>query len=341
MKDVSVLIPTCNRAPALDLTLASLATQDHLPFEVIVVDDGSTDETLEVIERHRATLPLIYAKQANRGRAAARNHALQLASGGVCVYCDDDRIAAPGFLTAHARRSAQGDAHFVIGAQRGIIAHFDRRLCLPVRSLSNVIPLLHEGQLVTTDDVRNRFEEVTAALGVSEPWWDDFVQEVLAQFALPTFRLPWILGTTANLSAPRALLAEIGGLDESFVGWGLEDFDLCYRLHRRGARPVIADDAINFHQLHWSAEGATERRLQWQRNLIRFVEKESSDEVALFAEHFTRAGDPDLATLQSTLKGIDDESDATTAALRAACLDLVQGRTFDFRAMGGLPAVRW
>jgi hypothetical protein len=58
---------------------------------------------------------------------------------------------------------------------------------------------------------------------------------------------PWPLTYTGNLSLPRALFERIGGFDDAFVGWGLEDVDLGYRLHRAGGRFVFARFAVGYH----------------------------------------------------------------------------------------------
>src|SRR5437870_3155560 len=105
----SVLICTYNRAELLRLTLESLCAQS-LPrdrFEVVVVDDGSTDLTPGIVDRFTGRLRIRYACQRNSGLAAARNHALFLAQGPIVVLQDDDDIAAPRLLEEHLRTHRQ------------------------------------------------------------------------------------------------------------------------------------------------------------------------------------------------------------------------------------------
>jgi glycosyltransferase involved in cell wall biosynthesis len=109
---ISVVTPTHNKAALLSRTLASLAEQD-LPseaFEVVVVDDGSTDGTAAFLESYRTGHGFTWVRQeANRGRAAARNLGLSRASGDLVVFLDDDMELVPGFLRAH-REFHQGNA---------------------------------------------------------------------------------------------------------------------------------------------------------------------------------------------------------------------------------------
>jgi glycosyltransferase involved in cell wall biosynthesis len=100
---ISVLVCTYNRAELLRLALDSFVAQEgpDLPFEVVVVDDGSTDHTREVVESFRGKMPLRYSRQSNSGVASARNHALLLARGSLVLFHDDDDIASPRLLSEH------------------------------------------------------------------------------------------------------------------------------------------------------------------------------------------------------------------------------------------------
>lgn len=101
---LSVVIATKDRAAYLERALESFGKQIGPPsFEVIVVDNGSTDATRTVAERARAEQPFgvtyVYEAQPNRG--AARNRGIAAAQGHLVLFCDDDIYAPPGFLAAH------------------------------------------------------------------------------------------------------------------------------------------------------------------------------------------------------------------------------------------------
>jgi glycosyltransferase involved in cell wall biosynthesis len=92
-----VVVPTSNRASYLEVTLGSLAAQDYDgEWETIVVDDGSTDSTPQVIERFGVR----GLRQPSRGPNAARNAAVGAAAGDLIVLVDDDIWAPPGWLRA-------------------------------------------------------------------------------------------------------------------------------------------------------------------------------------------------------------------------------------------------
>lgn len=94
MKQVplSVIIPTYNRAVLLERSLRSVLLQTTACKEIIVVDDGSTDATKEVVERFasKACYPIHYVFQPNKGPSAARNHGIALAENEYLAFLDSD-----------------------------------------------------------------------------------------------------------------------------------------------------------------------------------------------------------------------------------------------------------
>jgi glycosyltransferase involved in cell wall biosynthesis len=101
---ISIIIPTYNRLPILMKCLRALEQQDFstLPYEVIVVDDGSTDETIAWMEQHHAQLPhLCWFCRNHQGPAAARNFGVAQAQGDKIIFIDSDLVVTPSFLQAH------------------------------------------------------------------------------------------------------------------------------------------------------------------------------------------------------------------------------------------------
>ncbi|MBP6261998.1 MAG: glycosyltransferase [Nitrospira sp.] len=90
MPRVSVVIPTYNCARFLGQTIDSALRQAYRDFEIIVVDDGSTDDTQQVVAVYGKTIRYVY--QSNQGASAARNVALSIASGEFIAYLDADDL---------------------------------------------------------------------------------------------------------------------------------------------------------------------------------------------------------------------------------------------------------
>ena len=116
---VSVIIPTFNRADLVKQAVDSVLRQTVTDYEVIVVDDGSTDGTRQALED--VTPPVRYYFQKNRGVAAARNLGIEEARGEYLAFLDSDDLFEPGFLEAVlATFAAHPEAGAVCSAEREI-----------------------------------------------------------------------------------------------------------------------------------------------------------------------------------------------------------------------------
>jgi len=93
---VSVIIPTFNRADRVSRAIDSVLSQTYRDFEIIVVDDGSSDNTREVVTAYGA--PVRYVFQENQGPGAARNHGIRVAAGMYLGFLDSDDVWLPTFL---------------------------------------------------------------------------------------------------------------------------------------------------------------------------------------------------------------------------------------------------
>lgn len=96
-KMVSIIIPCYNGTAFIEETLDSILSQDAGTFEIILVDDGSTDNLRDKI-KHFATPALKYFRQENRGVSAARNRGLEQASGSNIIFFDADDKMSAGFI---------------------------------------------------------------------------------------------------------------------------------------------------------------------------------------------------------------------------------------------------
>lgn len=115
----SVVIATYNRGPILEKCLRALLTQTFPAnrYEIVVVDDGSTDDTPQLVDRLRAEggPGWQYLWQANRGRSHARNVGIGMAKGEIVVFIDSDVVVVPEFLAEHDKLHKGGKRVFVQG----------------------------------------------------------------------------------------------------------------------------------------------------------------------------------------------------------------------------------
>ncbi len=180
MIEASVVIPTFNRADGLRTCLETLREQTASAdsFEVVVVDDGSTDGTAAMLAAIDLPYRLVVERQPNAGAGAARNRGVEAATGRWCIFIDDDILVDPGLVEGHVR------------AQR------------------------ERGGIVGVGGLRIR--TVARQGGFSRyyrDWWTEHYRRFEDGERTPSF---WD-GYSGNLSVPRETLLAIGGYDESLA----------------------------------------------------------------------------------------------------------------------------
>jgi Glycosyltransferases involved in cell wall biogenesis len=112
---VSVVVPTYNRAQLLPRALQSALSQTHATLEIIVVDDGSTDSTREVVGRIAdADSRVRYVHQANQGLAGARNTGIATAQGDYVTFLDSDDELCPDHVALRAEYLDENPATMMV-----------------------------------------------------------------------------------------------------------------------------------------------------------------------------------------------------------------------------------
>jgi glycosyltransferase involved in cell wall biosynthesis len=248
---ICVIITTYNRPDALAAVLAGYRAQRSANFELIVADDGSTDDTGRIVEafKSQAGFPVAHVWHEDRGfRAAAiRNRALAATSADYIVFSDGDCVPALRFVAQHRRLAERG--WFVAGNRVLLSEDFTRR------TLRDELPI-HKWAL-------------SAWLGA---WLKRDINRWLPLVALGdgAFRKHapqrWEGVKTCNLAAWRDDLMRVNGLDESYSGWGLEDSDLVIRLLHAGVKHKSARFAAPVFHL-WHAENDRSRLPENRRRL--------------------------------------------------------------------------
>jgi len=287
----SVILPCYNRAELLPFSLTSLKSQSISPkdYEVLIVDDGSTDDTQGVVRSH-LWLNARYFRKTNGGASSARNHGIMHARGKVLIFSDPDMVACPRFVEEHVAHHSAESADVVIGKKKEILAHLPWWMpAWPARPalkklgrmrpdlFRRVVSMLFKGKtrrLLSEADVASRphrLEHYALPHYLPEPPGD-----------MSSITIPWVFLISGNFSVSAEMLQQVGGFDENFTGWGLEDVELGYRLHSKAARFVYEPNAVNYHQTH----GFSLRRndLSADNNLRYFIEKHPCREVELHAD---------------------------------------------------------
>jgi GT2 family glycosyltransferase len=209
---VSIVVVSFSSLALTRLCLETvLASTENPPFELIVVDNGSSDGSREYLEElgGRDERVSLIANEENTGFPAACNQGLAAARGDRLVLLNSDTIVAPGWLS-------------------GLDAHLGR-----------------DADLV--GPVTNRIGN-EAEVPVSYETYGDFLREAAARAAgrrLEAFEIPTL--TMFCLAMRRQAWQTIGPLDESFGVGTLEDDDYSMRAHRAGLRLFCAEDVLVHH----------------------------------------------------------------------------------------------
>ncbi len=211
----SVLIPTYNRRDVLARTLAAVFEQDFPAheFEVIVVVDGSTDGTLEMLQGLRPRCGFRYFYQPNRGLPKARNLGLKAAAGELVLLLDDDIVCVPSLLRMHLEAHAGANKRVVFGP---VLLHPD-----------SPPGLIADQWTVSWKGFQERLERENGCGPPTKLW--------LAAKA-----------PAVNRSMPRPLLESIGGCDEAMKDCH-EDWELGIRLWKAGAEFHFQPEAVAYH----------------------------------------------------------------------------------------------
>lgn len=228
-RGVSLVVSTYNWPEALNLCLISISKQTLLPDEVIIADDGSTDETLKLIEKHKRNfpIPIIHVWQPDEGfqLSKIRNKAIAASSQKYIVQIDGDLILEKHFIEDHV--AFRKENTFVSGSR--VIMNSDLSKKLIMLQKTNV-PLTSKGLLNTFNGVRLPFLSKRM---------ENYKQEDIY----------YLRG--CNMAFWRDDLVKVNGYNEAFIGWGREDNEIGLRLIHSGVRKrIIKFSGIVFHIFH-------------------------------------------------------------------------------------------
>ncbi|MFH1729248.1 MAG: glycosyltransferase [Pseudomonadota bacterium] len=239
---ISVVIPCYQKADTISLTLNALINQD-LPkekYEIILIDDGSSDQTVEISQAvlssaisrvNYSILSWRRNEERNLGdfnfrTGLCRNLGAEYARGKYLLFLDSDMLSTRNLLQEHLKLLSLG-AKVVRGTR--IKLDWEAGPYLAKYKKQNTAP--SDFSLFPTERIRD----------VDDPpptvSWNTHVH-------------PWSLFYTNNISTDRLLFLKLGGFDESYVFWGLEDVELGYRYCRNNIVLHHNDRALAYHVRH-------------------------------------------------------------------------------------------
>jgi glycosyltransferase involved in cell wall biosynthesis len=256
---ISVIVTTYNRPDALRAVLAGLLAQTDRTFEILVADDGSRDDTRELVERlaRDSAIALRHVWQEDTGfrAGAARNRAAALARGDYLVFLDGDCVPRPDWIAQHRALAQRG---WMVAGNRILLSEAFTRLVL---ASGTPIHMWTEAQWQAA--------EARGDINRTRP---------LKRYSLGPLRKlagrRWQRVRTCNLGVWMKDFRSVNGFDEAFEGWGFEDSDLAVRLINHGTRRKEGAFATGVLHL-WHREN--DRRFEgtnWERLQQRIARRE-------------------------------------------------------------------
>ncbi|MEP7208395.1 MAG: glycosyltransferase family 2 protein [Casimicrobiaceae bacterium] len=251
---------TRDEADRLRLTLASLGRQNPLPYEIVVVNDGSVDHTDDVLRSVSGVTPFtIVRNESARGRSAAANAGAAVARGDLLLFMDGDTLAGRSLVGLHANLHRRGDARLA----RGETFHLrcTRFYSDPERGVPFEWAAAHvagmsaddrQRSLVTRRMVMDAFGEIVRRSmpgiypGIGPARLAELERDALVRH--PDCATLWAACSGHNVSVPRALFVETGGFDERLDM--NEHRELAFRLDAMGVRLELVEGARSYHLTH-------------------------------------------------------------------------------------------
>jgi glycosyltransferase involved in cell wall biosynthesis len=240
--ELSIVIPTYNRCKLLSRTLQGLCEQvaaDRI-LEVIVVSDGSTDATSDVVDEFSGRLPVRCISQAKSGVSTARNRGLREARGRVVLLLDDDVIPSSKLVLEHTdfHRQSLGFESVLLGYVTWLP---ELRITPFMRWYGEYGALFGYALLEDDSEVDRRYLY------------------------------------TCNISFKTDFLRANGGFNENLTVH--EDHELGFRLAKRGMRMFFRRNALGYHNQSFTFQQACDRVQRYSKGFGAFLSTEAGREM--------------------------------------------------------------
>ncbi|MBU2542381.1 glycosyltransferase family 2 protein [Patescibacteria group bacterium] len=237
---ITIVIPVYNRVHLLPLVLGSIKKQTYKNIEIIIIDDGSTEDMENIISYFKNSFPITYIRQENKGAPSARNRGLEEAKGEYVIFWDADVIGRPnmlekmyGVLQENSEASyAYSNFQFSIYNLQTILNYSIFKKKIPAREFNldelkknNFIhstSLIRMKDVIRWDESIKRFQDWDLWLTMSEDgkkgvWVDEYLFTVLGggtmsgwlpgfAYKTPFKWLPWVKSKVFNYEKTKKIV---------------------------------------------------------------------------------------------------------------------------------------
>ncbi|GMK36994.1 hypothetical protein PCCS19_00470 [Paenibacillus sp. CCS19] len=252
---LSVIIPSYNSdrllLMGLELLMKQLVKDDDC-YEIIVVDDGSDDMTRFHVEQLQGQFDQLHyvhrPRDSDSCRSRARNLGIQASTGDILCFFDSGILIPLDGLARIAdyyRNRPESSSH----------------VCMLYTYGLRVDPALTDISILNGMSFESANSYVPLLAGEE---WQDFRHDVFRR-DVSAVASPWYYGFSCAITVPAALAKRIGGFDEAYLGWGVEDIDFSYRLFQQGAAFHHPKGLVAFHYPH-PIHRSEEKRSNESRN---------------------------------------------------------------------------
>lgn len=256
---ISVIICTANKPYHLLFTIQKIYNIIiNINGELIIIDNGKKNVPKEILHNYSK---LKYVKESYENRAKARNQGAQLSSGNILFFLDDDIIINDNFFIKQLYYLNNYPSGIIIGQTLNTYNFIENtNYIYDIKALKEkTLDICKKGK---ADNYRSIFFET-----------------------IPLCSKNWCGFYSSNMCILKRNWIKLGGFDEKFVGWGIEDFDFAFRATNNGMNIIYAKDIKSFHICH--LEGKENFLCDFKKNTFYFYKKHLQNrDIAIWWDFF-------------------------------------------------------
>ncbi len=262
--DSSVIIPVYNQSESLKIILNFFQYQSYPSekYEIIIVDDGSTDDLENKINDEywpKLECKVTYIRhEKNRGRAYSRNQGAKIAQGKCLIFCDSDRFPSRDFVKFHTERIINSKDITIVGC-----------------------PWDYFGSLNNICNFKNINWDAITKYSRKTQYYKK-ITKICFENGLCESRIAWCLFLVGNSSLRASDFFRVGGFDSNFTDWGFEHFDIAIRLQNNGIKFSNCKDIGNYHIPHRRETGYYREKIEASTKVL--INKYDCEKINHFKE---------------------------------------------------------